>query len=445
MFLIFTIALDVGILAAGLLADPGSVSHPGWELLLWAGFIALVGIVPVATAGGPQLGLDLPLLLAAGFLYGPVVAGLLAFVAYVDLRELRGEITHTRAAYNRAQTSLSAMAAAFVFQVLGGGIGVWPGAALAATAALLADCLVNYSLVVTAVALSNHQRVHNVLGNLRFGSKSVFVLSYSCFGLLGLLLAEIHAKLGVWGLCAFVFPALLAWQVFSQGRQLDDAEMRLDRRGRTIEVLTGKIADERREERLSVAAGLHDDVLPPLYQVHLMGQVLRQDLAQGRLLALEEDLPQLLAATDGASEAIRHLIRDLRRSPLGPGGLSSTLRMLAEELEATNPRTRILLEVEESPAAPMVQLLVYQVAREALRNAVKHAEAAHVTLRILQEPSCLRLVVGDDGRGFDPGDVDTDAHFGLQLMKERIELFGGDMLVDTELGRGTNVIARFPI
>ena len=64
-----------------------------------------------------------------------------------------------------------------------------------------------------------------------------------------------------------------------------------------------------------MAAGLHDEVLPPLFKVHLMGQVLRQDLASGRLLALEEDLPALLGATENASDNMRELIRSLRIRP----------------------------------------------------------------------------------------------------------------------------------
>jgi signal transduction histidine kinase len=439
-----TIGLVLVILLAGLWISPGSVTSPGWQLIVWAGFIAFVGLAPVATVNGPQLGLDLPLLLAAGFLYGPLAAGLLAFVAYVDLRELRREITHTRAAYNRAQTSLSAMSAALVFGLLGGGVGNWPGAAFAATAALVVDCLVNYSMVVIAVTLSDHRQVGESLSRLKFGPSGLFMLTYGCFGFLGLLLAESYVKLGAWGLCSFVFPVLLGWLAFSHGRRLDEAESRLDLRGRAIESLAGRIADERREERLAVAAGLHDEVLPPLFQVHLMGQVLRQDLAQGRLLTLEEDLPHLLAATHEASEALRSLIRDLRASPLGPGGLWSTMRLLATELETTNPSVRIDLELDELEVAPMVQLLAYQVAREALRNAVRHAQATRVRVRLFQESSYLKLIVTDNGRGFDPAAVDTRQHFGLQLMKERIELFGGDFFVDSRAGAGTNLVARFP-
>ncbi len=94
------------------------------------------------------------------------------------------------------------------------------------------------------------------------------------------------------------------------------------------------MARERKDERLALAGELHDEVLPSLFKVHLMGQVLKQDLAAGRLLELDDDLPELLLATDAAQRAIRDLLGDLRRSPLGAAGLVPTVRMLVDQLAA---------------------------------------------------------------------------------------------------------------
>ena len=122
-----------------------------------------------------------------------------------------------------------------------------------------------------------------------------------------------------------------------------------------------------------LAGELHDEVLPPLFKVHLMGQVLKQDLSSGRLLDLDEDLPQLIEATEAAQSAIRDLLGDLRRSPLGAGGLVPTLRLLADQLEGMGS-PRILLDVSPVDASEHSQLLTYQVAREALSNAAKHSQ-----------------------------------------------------------------------
>jgi two-component system sensor histidine kinase DegS len=183
--------------------------------------------------------------------------------------------------------------------------------------------------------------------------------------------------------------------------------------------------------------------MPPLYKVHLMGEVLKQNLAAGRLLALEEDLPELLRATEAANESVRNLSRNLRDSPLAAGGLERTLRLLVEHLERQTP-TRIRLDAMDVRATPLVQLLTYQVAREALRNALRHSEASEVRVTLEGEDENLRLVVEDDGVGFATGLVDTRLHLGITLMQERVELAGGVLHIHSRPGEGTQVVARLP-
>jgi two-component system NarL family sensor kinase len=210
-----------------------------------------------------------------------------------------------------------------------------------------------------------------------------------------------------------------------------------------LSTVSARMADERRDERLTVAAGLHDELLPPLYKVHLMGQVLRQDLARGQLLNLEDDLPRLLGATQQASEATQALIRGLRHSEIGAGGLVGTLRLLVRDTESRSA-SRVLLEAQEVGGSPVVQLLAYQVAREALRNAARHADATTIRISLSRDGSDMRLIIEDDGRGFDPQSVDAEGHFGLQLMKERVELAGGVLHVESRIGEGTAIVVRLP-
>ena len=70
-----------------------------------------------------------------------------------------------------------------------------------------------------------------------------------------------------------------------------EANRAIAQKERALSLVVNRIADERRDERLTLAAGIHDEVLPPLYKVHLMGQVVKNDLASGRLLDLEADVP----------------------------------------------------------------------------------------------------------------------------------------------------------
>ena len=191
-----------------------------------------------------------------------------------------------------------------------------------------------------------------------------------------------------------------------------------------------------------LAGALHDDVLQPLYKVHLMAQVLRQDLASGRLFDLDQDLPDLLKATDTASSSIRTLIRGLRNASTQSSDLRATLRLLVDELRGESP---IVVEesLEDIVGPPEIKLVAYQIAREATSNAIKHSGAGTVSLKVLNDRGEIRVEVRDDGRGFDLSQVDRTQHFGLLLMKERVEPVGGLLHVSTG-PQGTTIVARLP-
>jgi signal transduction histidine kinase len=438
-----TIALDLVILLWGALEAQGRFAEAGWGLLAWGLSVAVIGVAALPFESGEQLGLEMPLLLAAGYLFGPFVAGTIAFIAYIDAREFRREISLTRALFNRAQTSLSTIAATAVFFAMDGGSGQWPLAVAAALAAVGMDCLVNYGSVVVALSLHERVSLRDSLARLHFGPPVEFALTYLSFGLLSLMLAEIYEAVGGWSLAILAIPVALARQAFSGKRNLDSATRRVEAQASALRRVTSTIADERRDERLTLAAGLHDDVLPPLYKVHLMGEVLKQNLAAGRLLALEEDLPELLRATETANASVRTLSRTLRDSPLAAGGLERTLRLLVEHMERQTS-TRIQLDARNVRATPLVQLLTYQIAREALRNALRHSQASEVCVTLAMEDENLRLIVEDNGIGFAAESVDAQLHLGITLMQERVELAGGVLHIQSRPGEGTQVIARLP-
>jgi len=107
----------------------------------------------------------------------------------------------------------------------------------------------------------------------------------------------------------------------------------------------------------------------------------------------------------------------------------------------------------EKPGAPrrhvaQVELAAYRIAQEALNNAVEHAEAEDITVRVESTPEGLALSIIDDGQGFElpaQPDILTQAgHYGLLGMRERATLLGGSFRVDTAPGEGTRVTARLP-
>jgi signal transduction histidine kinase len=235
----------------------------------------------------------------------------------------------------------------------------------------------------------------------------------------------------------------MARQVFALLKRASAANRRAKEQEVAIQQLNHRIEVERRDERARLAMDLHDGALAELYRVHLMGEVLRQDLMHGRLLELEADVPDLRNATASATDTLRALIRSLRDSSVGAQGVCKTLDLLIEELSG---QTRALFHTEIAPvnASASVQLVIYQVAQEALANAVRHSDAQNIYLTLRGEDEWVRLLVRDDGCGFVRSHVDTRSHFGLSIMGQRVEKAGGLLHVASEPGWGTQVVARLP-
>ena len=279
---------------------------------------------------------------------------------------------------------------------------------------------------------------------LRGLASGVFLGGYACFGLVAILMATTYATAGTAGLIAFAVPLLLARQMFLHWKRLGEANDAIERKDRALSIVASRVADERRDERLALAAGIHDEVLPPLYKVHLMGQVVKHDFASGRLLDLEADVPDLLQAVDSADTALRDLVHDLRNSRIGPGGLLETLKLAVRDAESQT-NARVDLQAEPIRGSALTHLLVYQLVKEALANAIKHSRARVIKVVLREDDQAIRLSVDDDGCGFDLRSVDQATHFGLQIMRERTEIAGGEMAVDSRPGEGTHVIVRLPI
>jgi signal transduction histidine kinase len=443
LFAAVVVAIDVVALVV-LMIESGGVAIPPLDLTAWIALAAAASLAPVPSGRGAWLAFDLPIVLGAGLAFGPLGAGLVGLIGACDVREVRRELSVSRALFNRTQVSLSGIAGAAVFHGLGGTLGVWPEAALIGLFALTADCLVNYALVAASTSITLHREFRSVLSEMYVGSRDGFLVAYGCFGFLSVLVAEAYASLGLGGLIAFAIPLLLARQLFLHRYRLAEVDGRLRERLSALKQVQSSIASERRDERMVLAGELHDEVLPPLFKVHLMGQVLRQDLNSGRLLDLDDDIPELIEATELAQTAVRDLVRNLRRSSLGPGGLIPTLQAIAGQLEAAGSPP-LALELAEVGGSHDTQLVLYQIAREAMSNAAKYSRADQIRVSLSRVGDSAHLAVVDDGIGFDMGMVDRTSHFGLQFIVERVEALGGRVIIDAHLGSGTRVTATLPL
>jgi signal transduction histidine kinase len=203
-----------------------------------------------------------------------------------------------------------------------------------------------------------------------------------------------------------------------------------------------RIAEERADERDRIAGALHDDVLQRIFDVTIRAHVVRECYRTGRLLELEESVPELVSASERVAEELRDVIHGLRHAQVGHAGLLDSLTLLADHL---HDRSGINFVNELEPGMqvrPEIELVIYQIAREAMVNATSHSRADTVWLSLRRADGIVELRVLDNGVGFDPR-TRADKHFGLELMSERAANVGGEVLVHSSRGCGALILGRF--
>jgi PAS domain S-box-containing protein len=207
------------------------------------------------------------------------------------------------------------------------------------------------------------------------------------------------------------------------------------------------------EERQRLARDLHDAVSQTLFSASLSAEVLPR-LWERKPEEGQRCLNELQLLTRGALAEMRALLLELRPAALLEASLSDLMRQL---VEATAGRARLDVDFYAEGSCtlpPDVQVPLYRIAQEALNNLTKHAAAGRARVHINcaqlpgphtgQEPvSRFELLIQDDGRGFDPGQVKPD-HMGLSIMRERAEAIGAALDIQTKVGRGTRVHVVWP-
>jgi signal transduction histidine kinase len=191
-------------------------------------------------------------------------------------------------------------------------------------------------------------------------------------------------------------------------------------------------------ERNRLARDLHDTL------AHSLAGLVVQLQAIDTLLKAEPEAARLeLAkarriAQEGLQET-RHAIQDLRVNPIEDLGLSRALERAAIDF-GDRAGVQIDLHISDPQASISNERAaqVYFIAREALNNIERHADARRVEVILLRNNGQVVMRVHDDGRGFDESQVD-EARFGLQGMYERAEMIGAQLSVDSKVGQGTTV------
>ncbi|MGH2555483.1 MAG: ATP-binding protein [Actinomycetota bacterium] len=414
------------------------------KLAAWIVVVAAVELLPVPVSQVLRFSVGFSILLGIAILYTPSAAAIVALLGSSDPRELKREIPIPKALYNRTQIAVSTLAASAVFHSLASSDSpiyiLLPVAFLAAAA----NYLTNVSLVLIATRLIHGLPMKKLIAQFRVGALSEFLLSYIGLGFVGVGIAKLYLAIDLfWSVAAFILPLVFARQMFFRNLALEEATKELKDRERVLRALSNRMAEERQDERMQIAAYLHDDLAQMLFRMTLQVEMAKKRLLQGENDAVLKDLEGIRATKQDTSDAIRALIRDLHRSPIGRKGLAEAIQSFAGDMTRGHP-TRVESKVVEVSLPPPIQLLIYQIVREATMNALKHAEASTIRISLEEVDEGVKLDIADDGKGFDTSAPPPEGHFGSVMMRERAMVAGGTYTIESEIDAGTTITVVFP-
>jgi two-component system sensor histidine kinase UhpB len=222
------------------------------------------------------------------------------------------------------------------------------------------------------------------------------------------------------------------------------AEAALHESAERLRHLSARLLKAQEEERLRIARELHDGFGQLLAAILLHVQAAKALAGE----AAQSQLDECTALLQRAAEEVRFVALELRPPMLETLGLEATLRWLAKRHEE---QTGVPVQVvgRLNGGSGDLAIACFRLVQEALTNILRHAGARHIWLELSQSESVLELVVRDDGVGFDVtstlAQTDRRGHLGLLGMRERAQILGGSLEVDSEPGRGTRIRIRFPI
>ncbi len=219
-----------------------------------------------------------------------------------------------------------------------------------------------------------------------------------------------------------------------------------DAEHRQLQALSRQMVEAQEAERRRLARELHDQVGQNLTNLSINLNIVRSQLPAEAAAGAVARLDDSLRLVEETMERTRDVMAELRPSVLDDYGLVSALHWYGGQFAS---RTGIAVAVEGQKPDPRlaarVENALFRIAQEALTNVAKHAQATRATVTLQEDGETVRLVIADDGVGFDPARLaapDGSRGWGLAIMRERAEAVGGRCRIESRPGQGTRVIVE---
>ncbi|GBC99645.1 Redox sensor histidine kinase response regulator DevS [bacterium HR17] len=222
----------------------------------------------------------------------------------------------------------------------------------------------------------------------------------------------------------------------------------LQEKERVRGLLLNKVVTAQEEERRRIAHELHDQTGQLLTALLIQLQLLERELRDERR---RERVSNLRRLADSIAQNLHHIAWELRPPSLDELGLTAALeRMVSDWSERFQIPCDLVLDSEgDLSVSPEIAIGIYRIVQEALTNVAKHAKATRAKVTLQRADRVLRVVVEDNGVGFDPSAIlrhpDETKRLGLVGMMERAAMLSGRLTVDSHPKRGTKVVLEVPL
>jgi signal transduction histidine kinase len=216
-------------------------------------------------------------------------------------------------------------------------------------------------------------------------------------------------------------------------------------RQESLQSYARQVTQAQEDERLRIARELHDETAQELVLLSRKLEQLKSRVGSDQV----QDIDGLLDMTRGTIQAVRRYSRDLRPSVLDDLGLRAAIEMVVEDTGRQLPKgARLQVTGKERRLDGPLELALFRIAQEALRNVEKHAGATVASVELDFGGDEITLAVTDDGHGFSAGknmsDLIRSGKLGMVGIKERAELVGGSFELKSSPGTGTLISVRVP-
>jgi signal transduction histidine kinase len=475
----FMLAVTIPFLAWLALALPPHIHEvldPAVLVLIAA--VIIVDLIPVPVWGEIQLSLSFPILIGVIILFSPPVAAAITFVASIDVRELKREVSVVKALYNRSQMAVAILAGSVAFHAVARPASPWHVLIPAVLVASLIAYVVNTAIVAALEGVLRDVGFWHVVASMHGSRPWEFLISYIIgLGLFGLVIARFYEREGVWSVLVFLAPLIFARQMYFRSRALADQlaaqnkiladqasrlEQLLEKEHQTVDEL--RQLNRMKEEFVAVVS--HELRTPVTaligYAKTLQQSEFADDAAlraefldrmerQGdRLLRLVENL---LTAARLESEQLPVAIARVR--------FEDVCRDVVESLGAEAERVVVRLE-RDLPSLYTDRQLLGRVIQNLIDNALKYSPDGS-TCELGARSAGDRLVfwVRDRGIGIPEQKLDRiferfyqvdssstrtfrGAGLGLSLVADLLERLGGTIDVESVQGSGSTFTVTLP-